>query len=292
MLRTCRTICLVLAMTADATKMMRRAYQESSFNLEMQSIARSHDKETVSVDPQGDLELFGTSGSKQKVDFAVTKKDEAAEEDSDASPSCHLRNTDFSNIGISRVPNFPNGRTYYLDRHTVDCGVLHVMKQWNLQRDGNDVSIHYECCEVPGGVERIPEKKKTTIPARALPTSEESLAGLVSLNEVDCGNDLLQKWKVKRDPLVIEYWCAKPKFARVSGLLNIDGPAKNDGPGAGWPMFLDRHNVECPAARPYLSKWDIRRTDGKPDAHIKMVYGCVIAGTPAPTPDGVWLRDR
>jgi len=96
---------------AQAKTVMRHANQESRFNLETQSITSSHDKETVSVDPQGDLELLGTSGSKQIVGLAVTKKDEAAEEDSDASPSCHLRETDFSNGGTA--PYFRDGRTYY-----------------------------------------------------------------------------------------------------------------------------------------------------------------------------------
>jgi len=71
----------------------------------------------------------------------------------------------------------------------------------------------------------------------------------------------------------------------VSGLSVTPGPGNDDGPGLGELMYLDRHNVACPAATPYLSKWDILRTDGGPGAHIKMVYGCVIAApTPAPTP--------
>jgi len=106
----------------------------------------------------------------------------------------------------------------------------------------------------------------------------------VKLGAVDCGNNLLQKWKVQREPFEIAYWRAKPKFASVSGLSMTHGPGKDDGPGKGWPMHLDRQNVECPAARPYLSNWDIWRTDEGDDAHIKMVYGCVIAETPAPTP--------
>jgi len=48
-------------------------------------------------------------------------------------------------------------------------------------------------------------------------------------------------------------------------------------------IFLDRQNVECPADRPYLSKWHILRTGKNDYSHIKMVYGCVTAATPAPT---------
>jgi len=251
-------------MTADAATIMRRTDQESKFNLEMQGITRSHDKGAVSVDPQGDLELLGTSGNKHMDGLSITKKEKAAEEDSDASPSCHPKKTDYSDGG------FNGGVTYYLDRHTVDCGRDLVMRQWNLQRSGNNVRINYECCEVPHGVERIHTKKKT--PSHS--GSEVSLERLVNLGAVDCGTNLLQKWKVVRDPLKIEYWCAKSKFPiYLSSYSQIDGPGKDDGPGQGKLMYLDRHNVECPAGR-YLSKWDIERIDGNAGAHIKMVYGC------------------
>jgi len=275
--RTCRTICLVLAMTADAMKMMRRAYQDSKFILETQSITNSHNKETVSVDPQGDLELLGTSGSKNMDGLSVAKKDEVAEEKYDADLWCSSHSTGWNDGGRRRRNN---GRTYYLDRHSVECGTTKVMRQWKLQRSGSKVRINYQCCEVPGGVERIHPKKTTSKHGG----DERSLDGLVKLGAVDCGNNLLQQWKVVREPLEIEYWCAKPIFASVSGLWNQHGPGNDDGPGLGGLVYLDRQNVACPNARPYLSKWDIWRTDGGYGAHIKMVYGCVIAETPAPTP--------
>jgi len=266
--RTCWTICLVLAMTADATTIMRRADRESELNLEMQGITRSHDKEIVSVDPQGDLELLGTSGRKKIVGLSVTKKDEAAEEKSDAGLWCSSHSTGWNDGGRRRRNN---GRTYYLDRHSVDCGTTKVMRQWKLQRSGGSVRINYQCCEVLGGVERIHPKKTTSRHGG----DEHSLDGLVNLGFVDCGNNLLQQWKVHRGPFEIAYWCAKPKFASVSGLSMIHGPGQEPG----GLVYLDRQNVACPNARPYLSKWDIWRTD----EDIKMVYGCVIAETPAPT---------
>jgi len=246
-------------------------------NLEMQGVTRSHDKQTVFVDPRGDLELLGTTGSKNMGRLSVSKKNETAEEKYDADLWCSSHSTGW-NDGGSRRRNY--GRTYYLDRHSVECGTTKVMRQWKLQRSGSKVRINYQCCEVPGGVERIHPKKTTSTHGG----DEHSLEGLVKLGAVDCGNNLLQQWKVQRKPFSIGYWCAKPKFASVSGLSMTHGPVQDDGPGPGGLVYLDRQNVACPNARPYLSKWDIWRTDEDEDAHIKMVYGCRSAETPAPTP--------
>jgi len=138
---------------AQERTIMRGAYHQSSFegntkrqsqkrvtmsvdapgNLGMQGIARSHDIKTVSVHPQGDLELLGTSGRKNMDDLSVTQKETAAEEDSDASPACQRKATEYSDPG-PKGNHRRRGRTYYLNRHSVDCGRDQVMKQWNLKK--------------------------------------------------------------------------------------------------------------------------------------------------------------
>jgi len=154
----------------------------------------------------------------KKMDgLSVTQKAKAAEEDSDASPPCHSMATSLSNGGTRRR----DGRTYYLDRHTVDCGPQHVMRQWNLYRSGDNVRINYQCCEVPGGVYHYYERKWTP----RYGGDAESLNGLVKLGAVDCGNNLLPKWKLVRneDPFELNTGVQSPNLQAclVFG-LNMD----------------------------------------------------------------------
>lgn len=126
-------------------------------HLEMHGITRyqeeealTHKQTAVSVDPQGNLELLGTAADKDKtiVGLDVMKREEVADSDSGA---CSEENTVFSNAGTD---GRENGRTYYLDRHIVDCGSNRVMKQWKMKRQGNDIRIQYECGQIPDGVEQ------------------------------------------------------------------------------------------------------------------------------------------
>jgi len=208
--------------------------------------------------------------------LSVTSKEKAAEEDSDASPLCQSMRTGFNEGGSRRRQN---GLTFFMDRHSVDCGATHVMKQWNLQRSGNTFRINYQCCEVPGGVEQIQGGKTTTNQGG----DEQSLDGLIKLGAVNCGNNFLQKWQLRRTPLRIDYWCAKPKTAQIAQGDFKWGLAHDAGPYSGELMFLDRHNVECPVGQ-YLSQWNIERTA---DKRIQIWQNCLFATpppTPAPTP--------
>jgi len=208
----------------------------------------------TSGDPGDSMLQVGHQDSRGKnVGFASMKKD-----------GCSSKVTGWNWGGSGR------GITYYLDRHTVDCGANQVMKQWNLERGGVNIRINYQCCDVPGGIDPYYEKKETTSHGG----DEENLDGLVKMGAVDCGNNLLQKWKLRRTPFEIEYWCAKPKIERgLSGFPAIHGPAKHDGSYWGHHrnlFYLAKHDVECPAGR-CLSSWDIRRTNA---TYIKMVYSC------------------
>jgi len=235
---------------------------------------------SASIDHHGHAAIFGIANMSN--DFATVDgvhREEALSEGHNLCAKCKQQSTRWNNAGARRRGN---GKTYYLDRHNVNCGTSRVMNQWRLRRRGDNVKIEYECCEVPGGVVKQNAKIASTHGG-----DETSLDGLVRLGAVACGDGAIQRWAVRRRKssrsVTIQYWCAKPRVGRTTGCHTIHGRGNDDGPDHGRVVYLDRQKVQCRRGT-YLSKWDIWRTDRRRKAHIKMVYTCCGMYTPAPPP--------
>jgi hypothetical protein len=177
---------------------------------------------------------------------------------------CGATSTPFSDEG--------KGNMVYLDRHNLNCkkhGSIGLLNKIQLSRDGKGkMRLVGNCCADPNNAEMITQYTKM---------QDDGKGNMVYLDkhQIDCKGGLMASLKLVRGgaakKIALQYDC---KACGASKCTNHSTPWNSDGKGN--TIYLDRHNIQCPAGKAIRSLRLHR--DGK-GQNIQWRYQCCVPGT-------------
>ena len=177
---------------------------------------------------------------------------------------CGATSTPFSDEG--------KGNMVYLDRHNLNCkkhGSIGLLNKIQLSRDNKGkMRLVGNCCADPNNAEMITQYTKM---------QDDGKGNMVYLDkhQIDCKGGLMASLKLVRGgaakKIALQYDC---KACGASKCTNHSTPWNSDGKGN--TIYLDRHNIQCPAGKAIRSLRLHR--DGK-GQNIQWRYQCCVPGT-------------
>lgn len=168
----------------------------------------------------------------------------------------------------------------FLDRHNLDCGAGNAMSSWTVKNAGcstNYFYMDYSCNTVPVLTGTVTTRNTGCQVGVGYKTE------YLDRHNVECNNnEVLQQWRLMTATcsaglMKVDYNCAG---VFTTPTCNQHETACNEIQGQG-PIYLDRHNIACPANAPFLKGWRLVYCSG---VNYKFVYTCCSVPTPSPTP--------
>lgn len=131
------------------------------------------------------------------------------------------------------------GNLIYLDRHALNCKSSGIGALRLFRPTINQIAFSYQC-EFGGGDDAVGAEQNT-------PANEDGGGNVIYLDRhgVDCGGKALQYvhlYRPSATQIAYQYRCGSQALTNV---MEYRTPANED--GAGNAVFLDRHDVRCPA---------------------------------------------